>query len=118
MALRLILSLVAMLSLSGCLLATGPALFAAGTAVIVNTDKTPSDHVVSLATGLDCSSVEYSKGREYCVSDDDSATQADTAPYGASGKHEGYGPYCYRTLGSVTCYNHPDPLASEQARLQ
>ncbi|MGF1608851.1 MAG: hypothetical protein ACFCUQ_05610 [Kiloniellales bacterium] len=117
MVLRLAFCLLALGSLSGCLLFTGPGLFIAGVATIVNTDKTPSDHAVSWMTGEDCSSVEYSKGRDYCVSDDVSATMADTTPYGASGKYEGYGPYCYRTLGKISCYNHPDPLASEQARL-
>ena len=28
------------------------------------------------------------------------------------------GPYCYRTLGRVTCYTQPDNLASDYARLQ
>jgi hypothetical protein len=118
MVLRLAFCLLALGMLSGCLLATGPGLFAVSMATIINTDKTPSDHAMSWVTGQSCSSIEYSKGRSYCVSDDNSVTNADTALYGAAGTDEGYGPYCYRTLGSITCYNHPDPLASEQARLQ
>lgn len=118
MAPRLLLCALLLNMLSGCLLMTGPALFAASVSTVVTTDKTPSDHVVSWATGEDCSSVEYSKGRDYCEDTNRAATEADTALYGPSGNYLGMGPFCYRTLGAVNCYNHPDPLASEQARLQ
>jgi len=118
MAYRLILCFFLVNTLSGCLLMTGPGLFVASVSTVVNTDKTPTDHMASWATGQDCSSVEYSKGREYCVDIDQAATQADTALYGPSGNYLGMGPFCYRTLGGVNCYNHPDPLASEQSRLQ
>lgn len=118
MAPRLILCAFLLNALSGCLLMTGPGLFAASVSTVINTDKTPTDHVVSWATGEDCSSIEYSKGREYCEETDIAATQADTALYGPSGNYHGLGPFCYRTLGEVNCYNQPDPQASEQARLQ
>jgi len=95
--------------LSGCLLMTGPGLFMAGVATIVNTNKTPSDHVVSLLVNQDCSTVEYSKGEDYCKSKEQDAGDGDQYVTG---------PYCYRTLGESTCYSSPDPLASGQARLR
>lgn len=103
--------------LSGCFLASGPGMFAVGTATFINTKKTFTDHAMSFLTGEDCSSLKYSTGDGYCEpfpseEDGDAAAMAE-----GRGTFLGYGPYCYRTIGKVTCYNSPDPLASEYARL-
>ena len=113
---RALALVVLMFSLSGCLLATGPGLFAVGTATFINTDKTMTDHALSFVTGQDCSTLEYSKGEGYCQPhESEQAIQPDLVAQG--GTFVGYGPYCYRTIGRVTCYSHPDPSASEYARL-
>ena len=108
---------VCLFGLSGCVLTTAPGMALASITSVVTTDKTFGDHAVSLATGDDCSTVAYSQGRKYCVDDSQALTAADTAIYGPSGHYGEIGPFCYRTLGSVTCYNHPDPVASEDARI-
>lgn len=118
MVLRFGFCLLVLGALSGCVLLTGPGLFAAGMATIINTKKTPSDHAVSWMTGQDCSSVKYSQGRAYCAPTEEAKARADGRPFDDDDRPETYGPYCYRTLGSVTCYREPDPDASEQARLQ
>ena len=112
------LALMALLiPLSGCFLTTGPGMFAVGTATFINTKKTLIDHTASFLTGQDCSSLKYSAGEGYCQPFP-SVEDGDAAEMDASqGTFVGYGPYCYRTIGKVTCYSSPDPLASEYARL-
>ena len=111
------LFLLCLFGLSGCVLTTAPGVVMVGITTLVATDKTVSDHALSIATGDDCSTVEFTRGREYCVDTGNALSQADTALYGPSGNYRETGPFCYRTLGEVTCYNHPDPVASENARL-
>lgn len=112
-----LLCILVCFALSGCILATGPGLFAVSVATYINTDKSPSDHAVSLLTGEDCSSLEYSEGREYCVPHAPRRGPGELAYDGGPGNGQpDVGPYCYRTIGETTCYNRPDPLASEQAR--
>jgi len=60
---------------------------------IINTDKTLVDHVVSLSTGRDCSTIRKIDGKSYCKKD-----PVPEPPL-----------YCYRTLASVSCYRTPDP---------
>jgi len=74
---------------------TGCADFAfldAGT--VVTTDKTIDDHMVSLFSGKNCSSVRAEQGFSYCEEDEVRITPA---------------VHCYRSLGSVTCFDKPDP---------
>ncbi len=66
-------------------------------------DKTVSDHVVSLLSGKDCSFLRVDQGRTYCVEDEEIISQSHL--------------YCYSTLGSVMCYNEPDPQRAESERL-
>lgn len=116
MARTTILCISLCLALSGCMLSTGPGLFAATVATYINTDKSPSDHAMSLLTGEDCSSLEYAEGREYCTPH---APRRGAMIYDGPGQgRPDVGPYCYRTIGETTCYTQPDPLASEQARLR
>lgn len=62
--------------------------------VVMATDKTLSDHLMSYRTGKDCSTVRIEQGRTYCREDE---------PNPMSNVH------CYQTLGDVTCYAAPDP---------
>ena len=120
---RIIASLTLALALSGALsgcgaLATGPGLAFLTLTTFVTTKKTPTDHATTWLTGQECSSLAMTKGEDYCQPmGDDVSDQADTALYADSGQYVGSSPFCYRTLGSVTCYSRPDPLASEYARL-
>ena len=61
---------------------------------IIATDKTVSDHIISFASGKDCSTVRIEKGLKYCKEDEVFIRQ---------------NIFCYRTLGRVTCYDRPDP---------
>ncbi|MDP2700025.1 hypothetical protein [Thalassospira sp.] len=60
---------------------------------IINTDKTIVDHIVSLSTGRDCSTIRKIDGKTYCKQD-----PIPEPPL-----------YCYRSLAAVTCYQTPDP---------
>ncbi len=71
-------------------------------AFLMATDKTMEDHVVSLASGKNCSTVRADTGRSYCEEDELNPSPA---------------VYCYRTLGSVTCYDRPDPHNGRHQRL-
>jgi len=63
---------------------------------LMATKKTITDHVVSFATGEDCSIVAYERGDPYCVDPNDVPT---TPVY-----------HCYRTLGQIDCYETEDPF--------
>jgi hypothetical protein len=62
---------------------------------LVATGKTASDHIVSLSTGKDCSTIRAKDEGQYCVSKNPPIQRPDV--------------YCYRTLGQVSCYREPDP---------
>ncbi|MQX37591.1 hypothetical protein [Roseospira navarrensis] len=70
---------------------------AANLATVVTTDKTIPDHVVSLATGHDCSLVRYSTGGYYCVQPLPANEPVETRLY------------CYRSIGKITCYDREVP---------
>ncbi len=61
---------------------------------VIGTDKTIEDHVISLTSGKNCSSVRKEKGLTYCEEDEPQIKQ---------------NIYCYKTLATVTCYDRPDP---------
>ena len=65
------------------------------------TGKTVSDHVISISSGKNCSTVRREIGRTYC--EEDEANPPTTV-------------YCYPTLGEVTCYNRPDPYNDGRQR--
>ncbi len=94
---RILALIGCLIVLSGC---TG--LVLAEGASIVATDKGLEDHLVSLASGKDCSGVRRETGRTYC--EEDEANPAPTL-------------YCYRTLANVTCYHEPDPHRGRQINL-
>lgn len=66
-------------------------------ATTVMSDKTASDHLISWMSGKDCSYVRTERGLTYCAED-----EVIIEPR----------VYCYKTLGSVSCYNEPDPRRS------
>jgi len=71
-------------------------------AVVMATDKTLTDHLVSFNTGKDCSTVRVEQGRTYCREDEPNP-MPDV--------------YCYPTLGDVMCYAQPDPMRTQDGRI-
>jgi len=97
--LPILAALIAGLSVSAC----DPGVFTAFQGVsLIGTDKTVVDHVISIGSGKDCSTVRKEKGLTYCVEDTPIAQQ---------------NLYCYRDLGGVTCYDKPAPNRSTQQRV-
>lgn len=100
--------------LSGCsLLAASPAIavYAGVEGVALNqTGKTASDHVVSAITGQDCNILRYKDTGNYCRSAAEIAAEEARARRDLAG-------YCYETRGLVTCYDTPDPTASNEIRI-
>ncbi len=92
-----IAGLVVLAAVSGC--ANIPVFAEAEGVSTVLTKKTVTDHIVSLASGKNCSTVRVDRGQSYCVED-----EINPPPK----------VYCYRTLGSVSCYNEPDPYKGGQ----
>lgn len=83
--------------LSGCESVATPLLALGGaTATTINTNKLPTDHIADYFTGQDCNSVRQSKdGGPLC------------RPYELGVIEEPR--YCYKSLGTITCYTEPDP---------
>ena len=87
------------MGLSGCSAATTaptsfPQLLGVNGASVIGTGKTIADHVVSFASGKNCSSVRKNTGRHYC--EEDEVAVPDNV-------------FCYTTLGDITCYDRPAP---------
>lgn len=97
------LALVVPLALAACDPMTA-AIVGVNAATFAMTDKTPADHVASWVTGLDCSLRQAADTRQYCR---DPETKVAAAPL-----------YCYRTIGKISCYNEPDPHASDSQLVQ
>jgi hypothetical protein len=66
-------------------------------ATVIMTDKTISDHLISIASGKNCSTVRTELGMHYCEEDE---------PKGEAAV------YCYRTLGSISCFDRPQDGAT------
>ena len=62
---------------------------------VIASEKTLSDHLVSLISGKNCSVVRTERELAYCAEDQPPIIRPSV--------------YCYQTLGSVSCYNRPDP---------
>ncbi|MEI6557512.1 MAG: hypothetical protein WCO00_03825 [Rhodospirillaceae bacterium] len=67
----------------------------AAMATLPQTKKTPTDHLMSWATGRDCSIIHYEQGGAFC---EDSPKEIDRRSL-----------YCFKTLGGVECHQRPDP---------
>jgi hypothetical protein len=66
---------------------------------VINTQKTIEDHLVSLFTGMDCSTIRASKGDHYCLE------MPEAVPVYVRTS------YCYKSIAKVSCYT--EPLASD-----
>lgn len=104
--------LAAVLILPGCNTTTIPTWISGTTGYAVvegialnQTGKTASDHLASLATGDDCSILDYTKTGKYC------RTAAEMAQEQAE-KNRPYPGYCYKQRADVVCYDTPDPTAT------
>ncbi len=91
--------LMGLLVLGACSAATSASSVAPQAALlegltVIGTDKTVGDHVISFATGKNCSVVRKQLGKTYC--EEDELGHVDEV-------------YCYRTLAKVTCYAEPSP---------
>ena len=76
-----------------CMLAAGCAGIVGAEGVsIMATDKTVVDHVISLSSGKNCSTIRKDLGMTYCEEDE---------------KIPQMNVFCYRTLGEITCYDRP-----------
>ncbi len=98
---RFVTIVVGMLLLSACGLAVGGGSLSAVPGVaqiegvtVVGTEKTLEDHIISFASGKNCSTARSQRGLTYCVEDEVRYKPA---------------VHCYRNLGEVTCYDKPDP---------
>ena len=69
---------------------------------VIGTDKTIEDHVISLASGKNCSTIRKEKGLTYC---DEYETNIKPNIW------------CYKTLAKVTCYDRPDPYGGRQKKM-
>jgi hypothetical protein len=97
---------VAALAVQGCSFpfATGPSAFSSFEAIsVVGTDKTLGDHVLSVYSGKNCSTVRSNNDLTYCEEDE-------PVP-----KKTGY---CYRSLGNITCYDRPDPYKGDYVEVE
>jgi hypothetical protein len=61
---------------------------------VITTGKTISDHIISFATGKNCSTVRKQTGQNYCEEDDLSLPEEI---------------YCYNSLGNVNCFATAQP---------
>ncbi len=72
----------------------------------VNTDKFLGDHVATAITGEDCSALYVEQDGSYCKKYVDQNAKALAELENA--------PYCYETLGDITCYDRPDPYTNSR----
>lgn len=95
--------------LAACDPASQAMLAGASVVTFVHTDKTIGDHVATWAFDKDCSTLSLANGEGYCrefvTEEERAAAEAEAAAARAA-------TYCYRTLGTVSCYREPDPSAS------
>jgi hypothetical protein len=100
--------------LGGCDTTTIPAWISGGTAYVAvegialnQTGRTASDHLASMATGSDCSIMDFTKTGKYCRTAAEMAQeQAElTRPYPG---------HCYRGRAEVVCYDQQDPTATSE----
>lgn len=103
------------LGLAACDPASQAMLVGASLVTFVHTDKTIGDHVATWAFDKDCSTLSLANGEGYCH---DFASAEELAAAEAQAEAELAATYCYRTLGAISCYRQPDPLASNAARVR
>lgn len=99
---RVILLASLALTLAACSPAVVGGVVAADVVTLNTTRKTLADHVVSSATGQNCSTISMQETGVYCPQE---------LVVDRSGVH------CYRTLGDVECYAIPDPYRNHNQQL-
>jgi len=109
---RIIGAVFVVLGLSGCSMKSPalpgvaapaiPTILTIDAASLINTGKTLDDHVMTWATGENCSTLAATKGEPYCKA---WPQPAPTMPRTT---------YCYKSLAAVTCYDRPFP--ADQSR--
>ncbi|RUQ70848.1 hypothetical protein [Azospirillum doebereinerae] len=92
----LALSVLAAVAVGGCSSPPPlvPTLIGVDMIALNATKKTVGDHIVSAATGRDCSIISFSESGDYCPD----KVVVDRSRV-----------YCYRTLADVECHHIPDP---------
>ncbi len=98
---RALIAAIILISLSACSALFPPVAAVEGVSA-VSTGKTLSDHVVSYASGKNCSTVRSNSGRTYCEENEPNPTPKI---------------WCYRTLGQPVCYDRPDPYQGNQRKM-
>ena len=98
---RILLAFTGLLFLSSCAALVPPVAAIEGVSAVA-TGKPLSDHIVSYSSGKNCSFVRASTGRSYCVEEEHNPTPK---------------VWCYRTLGSVSCYDRADPHNGKQRKV-
>jgi len=97
-------------ALSACGLETATLVGAAVSTTYVATDKTLVDHAASAVSGKDCSLLYTNNNGDWCREridpEQEAIRQAESRPY------------CYNTLGAVTCYDTPDPYSNNELPVQ
>lgn len=102
-SLRASLAGAVMLAPGGCTLTPlGGSLAGADLVTLNATKKTIGDHVVSAATGRDCSVISFEQTGDYCPD----KVVVDRSRV-----------YCYRTLADVECHHIPDPYRNGNTAL-
>ena len=96
---RQTLMLLSLLVLTGCSIATAapnalPPLAGVEGLSVIGTKKTITNHIFSLSSGKNCSTIRRDRGQTYCVED-----EAVTPPE----------LFCYKTLARVNCYEKQEP---------
>jgi len=97
---RSLFILILTVSLGACTLF--PPIAAVEGVSAVSTGKTFSDHVVSYASGMNCSTTRSNTGRTYCEENESNPTPK---------------VWCYRTIAKVVCYDRPDPYQGNQRKM-
>jgi hypothetical protein len=103
------------LGLAGCDPASQAMLAGASLVTFVHTDKTVGDHVATWALDKDCSTLTLANGEGYCR---DFPSQEALAAAEAEAEAARTATYCYRTLGTVSCYSQPDEMVSSAVRVR
>ena len=65
---------------------------------VIQSEETMTDKALSWALDKNCSIFQIARGEQYCQKSGPDIPEQ----------------YCYRTLGSITCYAEPDPQASPE----
>jgi len=98
MRVSMVSAVISIIMLSAC-----DVLYVGSAATLVTTDKTITDHAISIASGKDCSSVRVERGQSFCKED-----EVNPEP----------NVHCFQTLGGIDCYRDPvDPYDARKTKV-